>query len=226
MADKTNNGAVDKKLQTKDLDLFKDALLAERPWMFPFDEYAMHKIIDGLYLSNFDVASKRALIVQNKIGLIINATNDLPNVFESETQEHDSKQALSVTPVYVRVPVMDWTGEDISRYFESTCKTIDTCLSKQVNVLVHCHAGVSRSPTLVLAYLIWKNKCSMAKALSDVKQIRRCVDPNDGFVERLKQWHKQCTADGSSPKQSLTPVVDTVNEPDYISDDEDQFSWW
>jgi len=55
-------------------------------------------------------------------------------------------------------------------------------------VLVHCRAGVSRSASLVVGYLMWKDKISLDKALTQVKKERPRVAPNVGFLRALVAW--------------------------------------
>lgn len=52
-------------------------------------------------------------------------------------------------------------------------------------VYVHCWAGISRSATIVLAYLIIEEGMEMRDAWQWVKQRRPCVSPNDGFTDAL-----------------------------------------
>lgn len=51
-------------------------------------------------------------------------------------------------------------------------------------VLVHCHVGVSRSATLVLAYLMLKQNLTLVEAICAVKE-NRGVIPNRGFLRQL-----------------------------------------
>lgn len=51
-------------------------------------------------------------------------------------------------------------------------------------VLVHCHVGVSRSATLVLAYLMLKQNLTLVEAICAVKD-NRGVIPNRGFLRQL-----------------------------------------
>lgn len=53
---------------------------------------------------------------------------------------------------------------------------------KKTNVLVHCFAGVSRSATAVIAYLMKNKKLSFESALSLCKAKRKVTNPNQGFV--------------------------------------------
>jgi len=56
--------------------------------------------------------------------------------------------------------------------------------------LVHCHAGVSRSTTVVVAYLMVRKRWPLQKALHFVKKKRYIVEPNFGFLEQLCQFEQ------------------------------------
>lgn len=51
---------------------------------------------------------------------------------------------------------------------------------------MHCLAGVSRSPTVITAYLMATLKLRWKEALAIIKQTRPFVNPNPGFIEQLK----------------------------------------
>jgi len=55
-------------------------------------------------------------------------------------------------------------------------------------VLVHCAAGVSRSATLCIAYVMWKERLRVAEAFLAVQSKRTIIDPNEGFREQLVAW--------------------------------------
>ncbi len=54
-------------------------------------------------------------------------------------------------------------------------------------MLVHCQAGVSRSPSMAIAYLMLKRSWGFEKALAFVKARRKNTHPNSGFVQELRQ---------------------------------------
>lgn len=57
-------------------------------------------------------------------------------------------------------------------------------------MLVQCHAGASRSASIVIAYLMRKNGWGFLKAAEFVREKRPRVKPNQGFVEQLKEYEK------------------------------------
>lgn len=85
--------------------------------------------------------------------------------------------------------------EEFSRAF----KYIDDALTRNSKhkVLVHCHAGVSRSATIILAYLMHRDGISSYEAISRVMERRPVILPNPGFAKQLLDFEKR-TARGSS----------------------------
>lgn len=69
-------------------------------------------------------------------------------------------------------------------------------------MLVHCVAGVSRSATVITAYLMRLKNIRYKAALAMLKRVRPIVTPNDGFIEQLRLY------------QTMGNRVD-VNHPDY-----------
>lgn len=55
-------------------------------------------------------------------------------------------------------------------------------------VLVHCHAGMSRSVTVVLAYLMKYYAHTFHTAYDFVKQKKSNISPNFSFLEQLLEF--------------------------------------
>ena len=83
---------------------------------------------------------------------------------------------------------MDTFTYDMSQHFEETYKFIDSQRLLGRNVLVHCHAGVSRSAAIIVAYLIKKEHTNLAKALATLRSKRPRAKPNDAFMQQLKKF--------------------------------------
>lgn len=53
-------------------------------------------------------------------------------------------------------------------------------------------AGISRSVTLVLAFLIKKKGMKYDDAYLMIKSKRRIIHPNDGFIKQLRNYELEC----------------------------------
>lgn len=57
-------------------------------------------------------------------------------------------------------------------------------------MFVHCAMGLSRSSTLVLAYLMIHEHMTLADAIKAVSANRN-ISPNEGFLEQLRNLDKK-----------------------------------
>ncbi|CAG8769285.1 16571_t:CDS:2, partial [Cetraspora pellucida] len=81
-------------------------------------------------------------------------------------------------------------------YFEETYMFIQNVLDQEdKSVLVHCEMGISRSPTVVIAYIMRSQKKSLKDALAFVKEKRSVTRPNTGFYEQLKKFESGLLVD-------------------------------
>ncbi|XP_008417362.1 dual specificity protein phosphatase 26-like [Poecilia reticulata] len=85
---------------------------------------------------------------------------------------------------YMGIEAHDSCNYDMSINFQEAADFIHRGLNTRGKVLVHCHVGVSRSATLVLAYLMLKQKLTLVEAICAVKD-NRGVIPNRGFLRQL-----------------------------------------
>jgi hypothetical protein len=94
---------------------------------------------------------------------------------------------------YKFIELPDQSTANIEQYFEECIDFIETTLRSDphANILVNCWAGVSRSATIVIAYLI-KNFClNYLEAFEMVRKARDWINPNKGFRHKLIQWSNQ-----------------------------------
>ncbi|XP_058044442.1 dual specificity protein phosphatase 13-like isoform X2 [Ahaetulla prasina] len=87
---------------------------------------------------------------------------------------------------YYGIRAEDSIDFDLSVYFHPASKYIHQALrAPKGKILVHCILGRSRSPTLVLAYLMIYQNLSLDDALEMLLQ-RRAISPNRGFLKQLQ----------------------------------------
>eukprot|EP01066_Platyproteum_vivax_P008106 Platyproteum_vivax@DN3331_c0_g1_i1.p1 len=84
-----------------------------------------------------------------------------------------------------RIDVEDQSCEPISDYFHEAAEFIHKHVSQGLSVLVHCRSGISRSASVVLAYLVCEQKFSLHNAFFHVRHKRSIISPNIGFMEQL-----------------------------------------
>ncbi|KAF9553220.1 phosphatases II [Agrocybe pediades] len=87
-----------------------------------------------------------------------------------------------------KIPVGDEETVDLRPFLENVCSWIWEVLRGGGNVLVHCQQGISRSPAIIIAYLMRFHRMSYASASSYVLKTRACIKPNKGFVRTLQEW--------------------------------------
>eukprot|EP00008_Paramoeba_atlantica_P005094 CAMPEP_0201481686 /NCGR_PEP_ID=MMETSP0151_2-20130828/5955_1 /ASSEMBLY_ACC=CAM_ASM_000257 /TAXON_ID=200890 /ORGANISM="Paramoeba atlantica, Strain 621/1 / CCAP 1560/9" /LENGTH=115 /DNA_ID=CAMNT_0047864011 /DNA_START=217 /DNA_END=564 /DNA_ORIENTATION=- len=91
---------------------------------------------------------------------------------------------------YLNHDLMDLSVENILPCFsQESFDFIDRGIESG-GVLVHCMKGKSRSASMVLAYLMRENGWSLKETLDYVQEKRPLVQPNEGFLEQLRQFEK------------------------------------
>eukprot|EP01060_Flectonema_neradi_P038237 TRINITY_DN7978_c0_g1_i2.p1 TRINITY_DN7978_c0_g1~~TRINITY_DN7978_c0_g1_i2.p1 ORF type:complete len:750 (+),score=116.44 TRINITY_DN7978_c0_g1_i2:38-2251(+) len=91
---------------------------------------------------------------------------------------------------YFAVRMMDNINEDISVLFPHAIAHIEHVRKNDGKIIVHCQQGASRSCTVILAYLLWKEKKSVQETLDFLRTRRGIAKPNMGFTTRLNFFEK------------------------------------
>ena len=136
----------------------------------------LSQVTPTLFLSGAEAPLNAALVSQKGITLIINAT------------------LSHACPVYpgvecVRVPVPDLPTANLGTHFERVAERIHG--NRAGGTLVHCAAGMSRSPALVMAYLMRHRGATLRQAHRWVQESRPYVRLNAGFWEQLLQYERR-----------------------------------
>lgn len=139
----------------------------------------IHKIDEGLFLGNETAAKNENLLKEFDIEAICICGYEL-----SIQKYKDLKPEIRVYKIF------DTPTANIGKYFEMNCAFIDEMRQMNKNVFVHCAAGVSRSASFVIAYMMKTYNMGFEDAYIRVKQKRKCVKPNHGFIEQLKKFEE------------------------------------
>ncbi|XP_023694156.2 dual specificity protein phosphatase 26-like [Paramormyrops kingsleyae] len=130
----------------------------------------------NLYLGDQGIASSRSELSRLGITHILNCAHS------NWRSGADYYKGMCIT--YLGIEARDSPTFDMSVNFTPAADFIHQALSGGGRILVHCAVGVSRSATLVLAYLMIREHMTLVDAIKTVKD-RRGIIPNRGFLRQL-----------------------------------------
>ncbi|CAL0327972.1 unnamed protein product [Lupinus luteus] len=176
--------AYDSGQNNKDFQLKKDKLA--------FFDKECSRVCEYIYLGSETVAKNHELLMHKGITHVLNCVGFVcPEYFKSDF-------------VYKTLWLQDSPTEDITSVLYDVFDYFEDVRDQGGRVLVHCCQGVSRSSSLVIAYLIWRNGQSFEDAFQFVKSVRGVTNPNMGFAYQLLQCQKRVHAMPSSPDSKFT----------------------
>ncbi|KAK3321360.1 protein-tyrosine phosphatase-like protein [Cercophora scortea] len=93
--------------------------------------------------------------------------------------------------IYERLGLTDAEDSDIGPVVTNACDIIDGAERSGGKVLVHCSAAISRSPTVVAAYLMRRRGVTLRESLVRLVEGREAVAPNRGFLRQLCEMERE-----------------------------------
>lgn len=110
---------------------------------------------------------------------------------DQQNQRDENKGVRTVRSIYCKcINIADNSDQFLIKFFDEAYHFIDEARRKKCNILVHCLAGISRSPTVAIAYLMRLNSLSLQDAYNLVKKCRPQIDPNLSFMGQLMLYDK------------------------------------
>eukprot|EP00798_Chlamydomonas_sp_ICE-L_P016100 gene16100-22242_t len=134
------------------------------------------KILDNMFLSGQGVERDRQVLDKYGITAILQVGLEL-------------KPSHLHRYVYKHIPVVDLEEEDLVSFFEECINFIHEGRQKGA-VLVHCAAGISRSASICIAYIMKMQSASLSDARATVKAARPQVNPNMGFSIQMQLFEQ------------------------------------
>ncbi|TKY60225.1 Protein-tyrosine-phosphatase MKP1 [Spatholobus suberectus] len=149
------------------------------------------RIAEHVYLGSDTVAKSHELLRRHGITHVLNCVGFVcPEYFKADF-------------VYKTLWLQDSPSEDITSILYDVFDYFEDVRQQGGRVLVHCCQGVSRSTSLVIAYLMWREGQSFEDAFHFVKNARGVTNPNMGFACQLLQCQKRVHAMPASPTSLL-----------------------
>ncbi|KRX23773.1 Dual specificity protein phosphatase [Trichinella nelsoni] len=147
------------------------------------------EIIPYLYLGNAANASDIGVLQKYNINYVVNVTRNLPNAFENDARFK-----------YLQIPIDDNWSQNLASHFPKAIQFINEARSKKCGVLVHCLAGISRSVTVTVAYLMQTLSLSLDDAYDMVKRHKPNISPNFDFLGQLVEFERRMVESRASSK--------------------------
>ncbi|CAG2105500.1 unnamed protein product [Medioppia subpectinata] len=89
---------------------------------------------------------------------------------------------------YHYIEADDYTDQDLLTRFVDAYDIIGSYTRAKTGVLVHCAAGISRSATIVISYLMRELRMTFAATMTLVRTGRPIISPNEGFQRQLSLY--------------------------------------
>lgn len=148
---------------------------------FSADRLQPVEILPHLFLGDIKIARSRETLKKAGVTRVLNVSR-LENSFESEL-------------LYKQIPVDDAPNVNLSEHFPEAFRFIDSARVNDERVLVHCQAGMSRSVTVIIAYLMHHMCMSLEQAYDFVKAKKSNIEPNFSFMGQLLDFERSRSPD-------------------------------
>nr|XP_033775258.1 dual specificity protein phosphatase 3 [Geotrypetes seraphini] len=167
-------------------------VLANESGFYTLPSQHYNEVFPRVYVGNAFIAKNVMRLQRLGITHILNAAEGKSFMHVNTSAEFYEGTGIT----YHGIKANDTQQFNLSQYFERAADFIDKALAqKDGRVFVHCREGYSRSPTLVIAYLMLRQKMDVKTAVSVVRQ-KREIGPNDGFLRQLCQLSERLSKEG------------------------------
>ncbi|ODM92725.1 Dual specificity protein phosphatase 7 [Orchesella cincta] len=180
-----------------------------------FENEPPTKVLPYLYVGNAKDSTNCKLLRELGIGYILSVTANSP--FSTSTTSYSShynnnnnleSQHQSSEFRKMQIPVSDNLCENLAPYFDAAYEFIEEARKTGSKVLIHCQAGISRSPTIAIAYIMKHINLTTLDAYALVQKERRIISPNLNFMGQLVEFESKlkgmssCSSSSSSESES------------------------
>ncbi|XP_037373252.1 dual specificity protein phosphatase 8 [Talpa occidentalis] len=144
----------------------------------PAPSVGLTRILPHLYLGSQKDVLNKDLMTRNGISYVLNASNSCP------------KPDFICESRFMRVPINDSYCEKLLPWLDRSIEFIDKAKLSSCQVIVHCLAGISRSATIAIAYIMKTMGMSSDDAYRFVKDRRPSISPNFNFLGQLLEYER------------------------------------
>lgn len=154
----------------------------------------IHEVYPNIFVGNISTAYNKEILNTNGITHVVTAVSGMHAIYPEDF-------------IYHTVDVLDIKKQDMTPFFNACNQFIDDAITNGGKVYVHCMCGVSRSVSIVLAYLAFKYGSKPTDALQDIQNIRNKANPNPSFRQQLDYYYYYVTQNDNE----LTQFMDDID---------------
>lgn len=143
--------------------------------------YTGSKITENIYISDFASSLNKEKLQEEGITHILSTVLGVEPIFPDDF-------------IYKNIYIRDTEKENIEKYFDECADFIKEAIDANGKILVHCSYGISRSASIVIAYLIKYEGKKFREAYDYLKEKREIIEPNRGFRTKLIVYELENTS--------------------------------
>ena len=114
----------------------------------------------------------------------------ITHVLNCAMEIHDDNLPKNIN--YLHIKIVDTVKFDILSYIDIANKFIEEARKfKNGKILIHCKFGISRSAAILIGYLMKYYGYTLKNAVDFIKNKRKKINPNQGFMEQLNNLEKK-----------------------------------
>jgi len=159
------------------------------------------EIYPYLRISGDRVARDKELLVSLGITHILNLAGSVCRNYHQDSNLFE----------YLQLNIKDVPEETIIPFLKKAMVFIEKARESNGKCFVHCHMGVSRSCTTIIAFVMMNEGLTFRQAFDRVKTLRPVAAPNAGFLLQLEQWETMLGQPGFI--DTLKPPAVSAEEP-------------
>src|SRR3989338_424321 len=144
----------------------------------------MSKIRSNIYLGGIVEVGEEVFLRENGITRCLTVAKEF-RAKEYAIKKKDKSAAEIKRKI---IPLIDRPYAPLLQYLAESVKCLQRWDQKGEKIAIHCAAGISRSSSIVIAYLMVSERLSYAQALAEVKEKRPLINPNKGFQLQLQYF--------------------------------------
>lgn len=135
-----------------------------------------------LFLGSYDNASRAELLKTQGISRVLNTVPACQNLYKNSFTYHCLQEQQNLP-------------------FDDANQFLEQCATDKARVLVHCMSGKSRSPAIVMAYLMKSKGWRLAQSYQWVKERRPLVELSEAVYQQLQEYEQRLygSMNNSSP---------------------------